>query len=935
MSRYVATCTIAVFATCMLLVSCDNRGDVTAQQHLTRAKAHHAQGDLQSAGIELKNALQKEPDNAEARLMLGRMELELQNGAPAEKELRRALELGVPTEQVLIPLTRAILVQNEPERVSEIEQILTGLGEAATLPANDQAELSALFGHALIIQGNTDAAEQRYDHALTIHPNSSEALLGKARVASAQNRIQDARSWLTQALDAHPKFSQAWSLKGDIEWHEGNLSEAESAYGKAIDHAAVNVRDLYARILVRLQSSNSEGAAADIPQLRRVAPKFEGTNFADGVIHHQNRRYTKARRAFEDALNINPNYAPAVFYLGLTHATEGNYQQADRYLARYLSAYPNSDSTARLLGAVRVVQGDYGGAESVLYPVLTRNPDDSGVYELLGNAAMRQGETEQAIAHLERLVANQSESAVAHMKLGLALLTAGKGDMAIEELEAAAQLDPESYGAEYLVIIQHLNGSEYDKALAAIDRFHMDKPQDPVALNLAGLAYIGKEDTDKAQEIFQQALEIAPGHPAISKNLAILLLKQGDADGARKAFESVLEHYPTHLDTLLTLADMDSSLGKVEASITRLKAATKLNPTAWQPRIVLARYYLQQGQAQLALDITREIQDVHPDNPTLLTEIGKAQLATNDVATAALTFERLSHAQPDSVVAHFLYSTALARLGDQAGRLREIQAALSLDPTHFPARLAMLDVLIQDGSLEQAAALGMELKELQPANPEVLSQVGRLALLQGRPEEAVAVYQEALERFPSGSNWAVNLADSQWQAGDRESAVATLREYSLQHPENEPLLERLAGFYLELGDSKSARETYERVVKLNATRVSALNNLAWLLRDDNPVQALKYARSALELTPESPEVMDTMGFLLTKKGETEQALRLLKNAATRQPENPTVHYHLAMALSQHGDSEAARATLEQVLRDHPSFAEREDAESLLRRLSSP
>src|SRR3546814_3715040 len=47
------------------------------------------QGDLRAAVIELKNALQRDPANAVARLLLGEVYLRLGDGAAAEKEIDR------------------------------------------------------------------------------------------------------------------------------------------------------------------------------------------------------------------------------------------------------------------------------------------------------------------------------------------------------------------------------------------------------------------------------------------------------------------------------------------------------------------------------------------------------------------------------------------------------------------------------------------------------------------------------------------------------------------------------------------------------------------------------------------------------------------------------------------------------------------------------
>ena len=65
------------------------------------AKESLAKNDRSAAVIQLKNALQKNPDLGEARLLLGKALLEQGDLAAAEKELRRARELGCRTTRSL------------------------------------------------------------------------------------------------------------------------------------------------------------------------------------------------------------------------------------------------------------------------------------------------------------------------------------------------------------------------------------------------------------------------------------------------------------------------------------------------------------------------------------------------------------------------------------------------------------------------------------------------------------------------------------------------------------------------------------------------------------------------------------------------------------------------------------------------------------------
>jgi Tfp pilus assembly protein PilF len=82
------------FAASSMLSGCDRGSRLTEQEHIQRAKDYEDKGNLRVGIIELKNAIQKNPESQQARLMLGQLYLKVGMGAEAEKELRQAEKLG-------------------------------------------------------------------------------------------------------------------------------------------------------------------------------------------------------------------------------------------------------------------------------------------------------------------------------------------------------------------------------------------------------------------------------------------------------------------------------------------------------------------------------------------------------------------------------------------------------------------------------------------------------------------------------------------------------------------------------------------------------------------------------------------------------------------------------------------------------------------------
>jgi cytochrome c-type biogenesis protein CcmH/NrfG len=82
-------------------------------QLMTEAQQFMAKGETKAAVIQLKNVLQQTPSNGGARLMLGKLYLDSGDVMSAEKELRRALELGANSGDVMPSLGRSLLLQGQ------------------------------------------------------------------------------------------------------------------------------------------------------------------------------------------------------------------------------------------------------------------------------------------------------------------------------------------------------------------------------------------------------------------------------------------------------------------------------------------------------------------------------------------------------------------------------------------------------------------------------------------------------------------------------------------------------------------------------------------------------------------------------------------------------------------------------------------------------
>lgn len=94
------------------------------------------------------------------------------------------------------------------------------------------------------------------------------------------------------------------------------------------------------------------------------------------------------------------------------------------------------------------------------------------------------------------------------------------------------------------------------------------------------------------------------------------------------------------------------------------------------------------------------------------------------------------------------------------------------------------------------------------------------------------------------------------------------------------------------GQEIVAANHYEQVIAKQPNNVAALNNLAWLLREDNKSRALELATRARELAPESAAVLDTYGWVLHLSGRHSEAKPVIEKALSLAPDSAEIQAHL-------------------------------------------
>src|SRR5450830_695044 len=217
---------LSVLLMSMLLAACNDKPEVM----LSSAKDYLAKNDSKAAVIQIKNALQSDPNLPEARFLLGSALLDSGEPVGAETELRKALDLKHPQDAVVPPLAKAMLAQGQAKKLTE------EFAKIDLTQPQAKASLQMSLASAYAMQSKPDLAQTALNAALLAEPGYAPALLAQARQKAGQRDFDGALAMVDDVIAKSPKSFEAWKFKGDLLLYAKNQGDdVLAAYRKSIE----------------------------------------------------------------------------------------------------------------------------------------------------------------------------------------------------------------------------------------------------------------------------------------------------------------------------------------------------------------------------------------------------------------------------------------------------------------------------------------------------------------------------------------------------------------------------------------------------------------------------------------------------------------------------------------------------------------------------
>jgi putative PEP-CTERM system TPR-repeat lipoprotein len=414
-------------------------------------------------------------------------------------------------------------------------------------------------------------------------------------------------------------------------------------------------------------------------------------------------------------------------------------------------------------------------------------------------------------------------------------------------------------------------------------------------------------------------------------NLAQMDVQDKKPDAARQRLVAFLEKDKKNTGALSALAGLAQSQNKPDEVTKWLEQANAENPEAIAPAIQLATHYLRIKQPAKALTLTRKMQTANPANPDLLDLLGQAQAASSDLPGALETYSKLVNVAPKSAPAQFRLASVHMLMKNETEAAADLKRAIALQPGFVPAYIAQAELAVRNNRPDEALTVARQLQK-QPGQQQVGLMIEADVLTQQKkPALALPLYEKAfaLAKTPK---LMLTIHQLLVRAGREKEADQRLAQWVKDHPNDILTAMYIAESNIAKKQYKTAIPQLVAILQQTPNNAAALNNLAWTYQQEKDPKALETAERAYSLAGEVPPVMDTLGTILTERGDTKRSIPLLQKAASLAPNDLDVRLHLAQALAKSGDKANARKEVQQIIAKGNGYPRLAEAQELLKQL---
>ena len=557
---------------------------------------------------------------------------------------------------------------------------------------------------------------------------------------------------------------------------------------------------------------------------------------------------------------------------------------------------PNDRAMCLSLALLRIRQKKFVEAGRLLDKLKNQDPNSLQVIVAQIELNVQQGKAADALLLCDDIV-NNLKNASAYILRARTFDSLGRPDKAIEDYDHATTIEPNSVEAW----------------VAKSDFYRSIQP-------------------DKAIADIQQALSLVSNNVKIQKRAITLLLASGNRNPqrllqGRTILDEAIKENPEDVELRLYKASSLLTEGTAPAFDNAqriLQKTTKEQPKVTGVWVLLGELLMKKREYGEAVNIAwRGLAHTPKNKELLLLKFRAEKELSLDLAipTLKLLYEMDTN---DVDIAVLLADTYVA--ADEFERavnlLKKQLVSCSDAPDERKVNIALAGALYKSGDKQQAQKIFDSLYQSAPNDPAPLLVQARLLKDDKLWDRLSRMVAEWCRNHPKDTRTPVAVAVDLTANEDsqaRRTAENLLRKILDRDANSLPAIGSLAMLLQATGRHAESAELYKRILAIRPDNVIAINNLAWILceQQGKHQQALQLAMRGLDIAPNYVDLVDTCGVAHYRLRQYDQAVQCFTKCLKLYPDGmPAVtaaYFHLGRALARLAQKEQAMENLKKAV----------------------
>lgn len=504
------------------------------------------------------------------------------------------------------------------------------------------------------------------------------------------------------------------------------------------------------------------------------------------------------------------------------------------------------------------------GAE-ILDPVYVRTQAD--YHYAMGEAYSLDGKAEKAVESFKMVKVYDPTSALIPQRLAAEYVKLGMLTEALELAEESVQKDDKLVSAKLLLGGLYSSFKQYNKAIQQYEKILKIEPDNTEAPLYLGAVFAEQKQYEKSIKYFES---LAKNEDFKSQHMAYYYIGRVRMDQNSKA-----------------------SLKAAEAAF---KKAIELKPSHADVALSLANLYLKLNQEDKAIELLKKFQIEQGPNSRVAETLAQLFMEKEDYDSAYSQLEILESSD-EGLNIKVKMALILIEQKKYKPAVKKLEEILAQVPESDKILFYLAAVYEEINNYDKAIDYFTKIPSTSQFYGEAVVHATYLLKSQKRIDEALSIAKSAYEQRKDNPQIYTVYASMLDESKDYKTASEILSEGIKNYPDHVQMKFFMGTIHDRLGNKEQVIYYMREVLSLDPDHIQGLNYLAYTFADENKNldEAEQLARKALSLDPKDGYILDTLGWVLFKKGQVQDSIKILEAAHKVQPNESIIAEHLGDA----------------------------------------